>query len=228
MIFAQLGVTTWRFRPTTSLDNTKELIEEEGQTTPSQWTLERVEEGTPLSLDQRVRLSVESLSRDGFLYVINREEFTDGTMGDARLIFPTRRNGPDGNKVKAGRLIYIPSPPRYFRIKPSQTTKAQSAEVLMILVSPQPLIDSSELSTTAITLPEDKIRSWQKWNTGYTKFEMAGGAGQIMTEREQAAANDSAELTQNDPLPQTIYRVALKPENPLFVTMRLRFGRREP
>lgn len=223
MIFAQLGVTTWRFRPATSLDNTKELIEEGGES--SQWTLERVAEGTPFSPGQRVRLSIESLSRDGYLYVINREEFADGTLGDARLIFPTKRTEPAGNLVKAGRLIYIPAPPRYFRIKPSDQSKVQTAEVLLILVSPQPLINANELSTNAITLPGEKVTAWQKqWEVTATKFEMAGGVGQTMTEREQAAANDSMELTQNDPAPQTIYRVALKPENPLLVTVRLRFG----
>ena len=99
----------------------------------------------------------------------------------------------------------------------------------MILVSPRPLIDASELSAKAITLPLEKIALWQKqWVTSVNKFEMAGGAGQIMTEKEQAAGIGGTELTQDDPIPQTMYRVALKPENPLMVTLRLRFGTREP
>ena len=117
----------------------------------------------------------------------------------------------------------------YFRIKPSQTAKAQTAELLTILVSPQPLIDVNELSTSAITLPAEKIALWHKqWNTSSTKFEMADCSGQIMTDKEQAAAADGAELTQDDPVPQTIYRVTLKPENPLLVNVRLRFGSRQP
>ena len=72
MVFAQMGVTTWRFRPATVGDKTKELVEEAGGAEPTQWALERVEEGTPLVPGQRVRLSLESLSRDGYMYVIDR------------------------------------------------------------------------------------------------------------------------------------------------------------
>jgi hypothetical protein len=53
---------------------------------------------------------------------------------------------------------------------------------------------------------------------------MEGGAGQTMTEKEQAAgANGSQELTQDDPAPQTVYRVAIKPENPIILSVPLKF-----
>jgi hypothetical protein len=67
---AQLGLTIWRFRPTQANDKTKELVVEEDEK-PSEWTLERIEEGTWLAPGQRVRLSIESLTRDGYLYVIH-------------------------------------------------------------------------------------------------------------------------------------------------------------
>jgi len=76
---ARLGLTIWRFRPTQANDKTKEVEVEEDEK-PSEWTLERVEEGTSLAPGQRFRLSIESLSRDGYLYVIDREEYTDGTL----------------------------------------------------------------------------------------------------------------------------------------------------
>ncbi|MEP6637010.1 MAG: hypothetical protein ABJB97_09810 [Acidobacteriota bacterium] len=223
--FAQVGLTLWRFRPTTATDKTKELVEEDGDAPPSQWSLERIEEGTMLSPGQRVRLSVESLSRNGYLYVINREEYADGSLGDARLIFPTGRTPEGGNRVKAGKMIYIPGPPRYFRIKPSLSTKGHVAEVLTVIVSAEPLIDASKLTTTAITLTPQQVEAWEKqWSTVPTKFEMEGGAGQTMTEKEQAAVSTTAEvLTQDDPLPQTIYRLAVKPNDVLLVRLPLRF-----
>jgi hypothetical protein len=226
MIFGQLGLTTWRFRHTTAADKTKELVEEEGESRPSEWTLERVEAGTPLLPNQRVRLSIESLSRDGYLYVINREQYADGTMGDARLIFPTGRTGADGNRVKAGRVVSIPAPPRSFRIRPSQSAKVQVAELLMILVSSKPLIDPSQLSEKAITLPLEQVEAWEKqWGAPATRFEMEGGAGQSMTETEQAAGKDSSqELTQADPVPQTVYSVPTKTDSPILVTVPLKFG----
>jgi hypothetical protein len=53
---------------------------------------------------------------------------------------------------------------------------------------------------------------------------MYGGAGQAMTQKEQAAGVDnSQQLSQDDPVPQTIYRVAIKPDNPIIVSVPLRF-----
>ncbi len=221
--FMQVGVTFWRFRRSTAGDKTKELVEEEDGG-PSEWTLERIEEGTPLLPGQRVRLSIESLSRAGYLYVIDREQYADGSLGDPVLIFPTQKTR-DANQVKAGRLIYIPSATGKFRIKPSEGPKVHVGEVVTILVSAQPLIAPEQLGAKAIKLPREQVESWEKqWGAKATRFEMAGGAGQTMTEKEQAAgANSSQELTQNDPAPQTVYRLAVKPSDPLIVNVRLMF-----
>jgi hypothetical protein len=229
-VFAQVGVTLWRFRPSTSGDKTKELVEEEGESEPSQWSLERMEEGTLLAPGQKVRLSIESLSRDGYLYVINREEYADGSLGDARLIFPTKRTPEGANRVKAGKMVYIPGPPRYFRIKPSSSPKGHVAEVLTVLVSSKPLIDPSQLSNTAITLSKEQVEAWEKqWATQATKFEMEGGAGRVMTEKEQSAASsDASSLSQDDPVPQTIYRLAIKPEDALVIRLPLKFTPPKP
>lgn len=224
--FAQVGVTAWRFRPATARDKTKELIEEDGNEAATEWTLERIAEGTSLLTGQRVRLAIESLSRSGCLYVIDRELYADGSFGEARLIFPTKRTRDGNNEVKAGQLIYIPPPPRYFRIKPSQSAKVQVAETLTVLVSSQPLIDASQLGDKALVLTREQVEGWEKeWGMQPTKFELTGGAGRTMTDKEQAAGtDDSQELNQDDPAPQTIYRVAIKPEAPLLVTVKLPYG----
>jgi hypothetical protein len=221
--FVQVGVTFWRFRRSTTGDKTKELVEEE-EGGPTEWTLERIEEGTPLLPGQKVRLSIESLSRPGYLYVIDREQYADGSMGDPVLIFPTQKSR-DTNYVKAGRLIYIPSGTGKFRIKPSEGPKVHVGEVVTILVSSRPLIDPAQLSAKAIKLPRQQVESWEKqWGATATRFEMAGGAGQTMTEKEQAAgANSSQELTQDDPAPQTVYRLAIKPNDPVIVSVPLKF-----
>jgi hypothetical protein len=221
--FAQMGVTFWRFRRSTVGDKTKELVEEE-EGGPTEWTLERIEEGTPLLPGQKVRLSIESLSRPGYLYVIDREQYADGTLGDPVLIFPTQKSR-DANYVKAGRLIYIPSATGKFRIKPSEDPRVHVGEVVTIVVSSQTLIDPAQLSAKAIKLPRQQVEAWEKqWGAKATRFEMDGGAGQTMTEKEQAAgANSSQELTQDDPAPQTVYRVAIKPDNPIILSVPLRF-----
>src|SRR5215813_8532211 len=156
--FVQVGVTFWRFRPATAADKTKELVEDEESGT-TEWTLERIEEGTPLLPGQKVRLSIESLTRSGYLYVIDREQYEDGTRGDPMLIFPTEKTR-DANFVKSGRLIYLPSAAGKFRIKPSEADKRHVGELVTILVSSQPLIDADQLGAKAIKLPRQQVESW--------------------------------------------------------------------
>ena len=219
--FAQVGVTIWRFRPATSADKTKELVEEV-DAPPTEWSLERISEGTLLAPGQRIRLGIESLSRDGYLYVIDREEYADGSFGDAHLIFPSRRTPEGGNRVKAGKVIYIPA--KSFRIKPSDTSKGHVAEVLTLLVSPKPLIDTAEFAGGPWVIAPERLAAWEKqWAVSPTKFEMEGGEGQPLSEQEQLAAQGQSVLTQDEPVPQTIYRLAVKPADTLLVTVPLRF-----
>ena len=56
-----------------------------------------------LAIGQRVRLSIES-ARTGYLYVINRELYADGSTGEPYLIFPTTRLHRGDNKVTIGRI----------------------------------------------------------------------------------------------------------------------------
>jgi hypothetical protein len=224
MTFEQVGVTFWRFRHSTAADKTKELVEEEDGA--AEWTLERIEEGTPLAPGQRVRLSIESLSRAGYLYVIDREQYADGSLGEPVLIFPTQKTR-DANYVKPGRLVYIPSASGKFRIKPSEGPKLHVGELVTIIVASEPLIDPGQLGPRSIKLPRQQIESWEKqWGVATTRFEMADGAGSIMTEKEQAAgANAATEFTQDDPVPQTVYRLALKPEKPILFSVPMKFRR---
>lgn len=220
--FAQLGVTLWRFRKTKSTDVTKELIEEDEG--PVEWTLERISDGTLLSPGQRIRLSFESLSRSGYVYVVNREEYADGTFGEPTLIYPTQKS-VGTNNIEPGKLVYIPSATGRFIIKPSDSVKKHVAESITIIVSTRPLIADDQLGPKSIKLRPEQFNAWQKeWAVTPTKFEMDGGVGQSMTQTEQTAAKQNSRLlTQEDPIPQTVFRVALKPDAPMFITVPLRF-----
>ena len=85
------------------------LVQEtEDQRTESvEWTPERVETGTTFSVGERVRLSIES-PRAGYLYVIDREQYADGSTSDPYLIFPTLRIRGGNNSVRAGKVIELP------------------------------------------------------------------------------------------------------------------------
>ena len=80
-------------------------VAEQGGT--KQYVPVRVAAGEPVAAGQRVRVSIEA-PRAGYLYVINREQYADGTMSEPYLIFPTLRTRGGDNAVKAGRVVEIP------------------------------------------------------------------------------------------------------------------------
>ncbi|HEX8290125.1 MAG TPA: hypothetical protein VF570_00135, partial [Pyrinomonadaceae bacterium] len=116
-----VGVTIWRLRPSKDADEGERLIVHEGSDAAA-WIPERVPGNAGLVEGDRVRLSIEA-ARTGYLYVIDREQYADGTLGEPYLIFPTTRTLGGDNRVKAGRLVDIPaqedSPP-FFTLKRSR------------------------------------------------------------------------------------------------------------
>lgn len=231
---ALLGVTVWKIRPAAKNDAAKELVEEEqnGKTQTSEYTLERMESETQLAEGERIRISVESLSHSGFLYIIDRELYSDGTYSSPKLIYPTLRTKNRSLPIGAGGLVFIPEAPRYFRVKSNQADKIQVAEVLTIIISPKALIEPSLLQTRAIDLLPDQFNDWQnQWSTETTLLEEIDGAGQTITLIEQTAGQNSAKglteesdgLSQDDPTPQSVFRSRIKPGNPILVNLLLNF-----
>src|SRR5712692_9266413 len=138
--FEEVGVTVWRLRPAQSSDEGGRVLVQEGLK-EAEWTPERIEADTPLKVGDRVRLSVES-PRPGFLYIIDREQYADGSLGEPMLIFPTLRTRGGDNRVLPGRLIDIPAQEdqySYFTAQPAGGRRDQTAEVLTIILVPQPL-----------------------------------------------------------------------------------------
>lgn len=84
----KIGVTFWRLREPESYER------DDAPTFPvktrkgvENWTAERVSSTTKFKINSLVRFTIES-PRSGFLYVVNREVYADGTRGEAKLIFP--------------------------------------------------------------------------------------------------------------------------------------------
>jgi hypothetical protein len=223
-----IGVTIWRLRPSAGNDaGARMLVMENARTT--QWTPQRIEADTPLQVGERVRLTVES-PRSGYLYVIDREQYADGSFGDPFLIFPTLRTRGGDNQVRPGRLIDIPAQednPSYFTLVPSASRSDQVAEVLSIIVTPQPLEDI-RITDRPLKLSKSDVAKWEKESSNEVeRFEMVGGAGTPWSkvEMEASAAVSARVLTQEEPAPQTIYRVGSRSKNTFLVTVALRYGK---
>jgi hypothetical protein len=203
---SEIGVTIWKLRPAAAGDTARLLVQDPQGAV--QWTPQRVEAGTPLALGDRVRVAVES-PRDGYLYVIDREQYADGTTSDPYLIFPTTRARGGDNRVTGGRLVELPAQtdaPPYFTLQ--ATKPSQIAELITVLISQMPLTDITP-GAGALALSRDVVARWEK-EAGSTveQLEMVGGAGRAWSAEEQRAGADATRLlTQQDPPPQTVFRV---------------------
>jgi hypothetical protein len=224
----ELGLTLWRLRPSRPNDSgARLLIMESSQT--GEWTPERIEADTPLKVGERVRISVES-PRAGYLYVVDREQYADGSLGDAYLIFPTTRTRNGDNQVRPGKLIDIPAQednPNYFTLVPSPSRSDQVAEVLSFIVTSKPL-ENLPLTDKPLKVSKSDIAKWEKiWSSEVERLEMNGGAGRAWTAEEKAASATSSSrlLTQEEPAPQTVYRIFSKSNTAVLVTIPLRYGK---
>jgi len=217
-----VGVTLWRLRPATRSDSGERLIVHDDNAS-SEWVPERISANTKLVQGDRLRISVEAV-RAGYLYVIDREQYADGTLGEPYLIFPTKRTSGGDNQVAIGRLLEIPaqddSPP-FFTMKKSRADHV--AEVLSVLVTPTPLEDV-QITDKALKLSDAQVATWEKaWGSSVGRLEMST-AGQAWTKEEKDARTRA--LTASAPPPQLLfYRPSLKPTDPMFVKLRLAYRR---
>jgi hypothetical protein len=217
-----IGLTIWRLRPSRQADNREaRLLLEEGSSKELEWTPERVEADTIFASGERVRLGIES-PRDGYLYVIDREQYTDGAVSDPYLIFPSLLNRDGANSVAAGKLIELPERSA-FQLKPLRPDYA--GEVLTILVTPEPLKDLKP-GSGAVKLDSETVARWEsQWAGSFERFELVGGAGKSYTKAEKEAGQDGARaLNQDDAMPQTLYHVNVKSGSPLLVKVPLRIS----
>jgi len=217
-----VGVTLWRLRPATRNDSGERLIVHDNNAS-SEWVPERIAANTRLGQGDRLRISVEAV-RAGFVYVIDREQYADGSLGEPYLIFPTNRTGGGDNEVAMGRLLDIPyqddSPP-FFTMRKSRANHV--AEVLSVIVSPTRL-DGVTITDKALKLTDEQVASWERdWGSSVGRMEMAM-AGQPWSREEKDARTRA--LTASAPPPQLVfYRPSVKPSEPMFVKLRLAYGR---
>jgi len=217
-----VGVTLWRLRRPTRSDSGERIIVHDDNAT-TEWLPERISATTRLVQGDRLRISVEAV-RAGYVYIIDREQYADGSLGEPYLIFPTTRTGAGDNQVAIGRLLEIPaqddSPP-FFVMK--KTRADHVAEVLSVIVTPARL-EGIKITDKALKLTDEQVASWEKeWGSSVGRMEMAT-AGQSWTKEEKDARTRA--LTANAPPPQLVfYRPSVKPTEPMFVKLRLSYQR---
>ena len=201
----QLGLTIWKEQPPS-----RQL----------ERIAKRVEADNKFREGDLLRLSIES-PRAGYLYVIDRDWFTDGSGGETNLIFPVR--GED-NRLAAGKLIDIPAEKETpFKATPKAN---QVGEMLTIIVTRSPL--RLPLSKDPLPITSTQLSDWEKrWSAMTDRYEMEDGAGLTRTIQELQAAEPrgTRQLTRDDPGPQTIYRLSPKSRDGLLFNVLLSYVR---
>lgn len=232
---AEVGITMWRLREPRKTDYGPKLpVQINGVV--SMWTPERVSTNTIFQKGDRVRLAIES-SVTGYLYVIDRETYSDGKFGEPFLIFPASQD--DDNSVRSGLLVDIPDQREdlpYFSINPKAIN--YTGELLTIIISPKPLVnlkidqegqirnvdnladleENSDVEIFSRTDEQDKT---------YTVAESQSACGaktrQLTREKsvEKPCGTQSRQLTREEPLPQSLYRIKAQAGQPAVAFIKL-------
>lgn len=221
-----IGVTLWRLRPARKAETGERIITHDGPDS-MEWLPERVSSTGRLSEGDRIRISIEA-ARTGYLYVVDQEQYADGSKGEPYLIFPTTRTRSGDNSVKAGRVIEIPAQddaPPYFTLK--RTRADHVGENVIVLVTPTP-IESLNVTDKAQRLSAEMLATWEKsWGTQSGRLEMTGGVGQSWTKQEKdAGADGTRSIIATAPAPQTVfYLPGVRSKDPVLIKVQLQYAR---
>jgi hypothetical protein len=218
-----IGVTFYRLRkPTMSEQQDKSRLLRQ-RDAPDEYVPERVRGEASFSRQDKVRLGFEiPRVENGYLYIIDREVYADGSLSDPYLIFPLSTTRGGDNVVKAGKIIEIPGPsdrPPFFDLTAMKENHV--GERLTIIVTPEPLRVPS--GDEPVRLDESQVRQWEKdWSGAVEKREAKTAAGGAWTAVEKESGEGKRLLRQNDPLPQTIYHVRVRPGGSALFHLMLR------
>jgi hypothetical protein len=227
--YVRIGVTVWRFSPTRcAIPNCPLPAGDKGLIDTSAGM--RIDDSLALSTGERVRLGLESLSHDGFVYVIDREQFADGTFGDPYLIFPTKNINNGKHYARPGLQIQLPRAEGCFCVKVRDPQKVLVADNLIVIISPQPLLNPENIGAREIPLPAQLTSYVSRADRERPhRATLKGGAGLPQSTTEQMAGtkglfDTEPVLTQSDLPPQSIYQSLVPRERAAVFSMYLRYN----
>jgi hypothetical protein len=216
--YDQVGVTIWRVDSGQS-KGMDQVGEEQ--------TIERLDTNAPYENGDTIRLRIQSPT-GGYLYIVDQEQYADGSYGPAALVFPTLRTRKGNNLIEPWTPVEVPAYPSVWRFNPrklkeGEARKVQTAEVLTIIISPKLLIDRSRISERQLALNKGEFESWlAQWQRPIQQFDVENTVGEIA--RSKGVDHEGDEAPGEDEVGgQTTYQVAIKPGSALLVRLPLKF-----
>ncbi len=233
-VITEIGVTVWKLRPPVDGENGYFFSVDDGSNGRVRWLAERVSPDTIFAPRDPLRFAVES-SVPGYLYVIGRETYSDGTFGMPYPIFPT---GPsEDNSVRPGLLFDFPDQREdvaYLRLNPKKEN--YTGEIMTVIIAAKPLTiikldkdgyvrDSDELRDMELGA---QVELFSRTDTGdriYSTAESAAACGvkARQLERDKSAGKGCGTngLTREESLPQSIYQVKAPAGQPAVAFVKL-------
>ena len=217
-----VGITVWQLRVPETRDgeSPRLLMQESPAGKQLEYVPHRIRLDQPLHVGDRVRVAIE-FPQEGFLYVVDRERYRDGSAGQPYLIFPVQNLNHGNNYVQPGRLIEIPSQADpVTALNVVRRDERHIGEELLILFSPERL-SSVPVSRPDSPLPAELVGNWERdWSVMTQRLDLAGDGG-VWTLAEKAAGAEQRLLTQADPMPQSIFVAAAPPNRPFLLRLPL-------
>jgi len=106
-----------------------------------------------------------------------------------------------------------------------QPGRTRQTKPLPILVRSKP-IEKLQILHDQSRLSAEQVATWKKQlKTALYRLEASAQAWKPYTSAEKMAGNGNKVLTQDDPVPQTLYYVPAKPADPLMVEVPLRISK---
>ncbi len=230
-----VGYTIWMLKESSLEDNTEIVenieritkIKKDKKVIEKKETIKvtprRINSDTQFSNGDGFRFSLD-VPISGFVYIFNREGYKDGTLSTPYLIFPRVQDKDKADKTIAGKLIFIPNVGEHFEIEETtEINKVKAKEIYYILITPNrlpetemPLLESDEPRKISPKI----FAKYEKFKAPFWKFESTDEAGKAITKIEKLASTDNnGALEEDDPLPQTICRIAKKLGEPIIFTI---------
>lgn len=203
-----IGFTVWRLAPAAAGGNAPRLLVQDSPDIPGvEYVPQRMPAGARLRVGDRVRLGIEA-AFDGYLYVINREQFADGSHGAPQLIFPARNLRDADNRIQPGRLVEIPGQTdRVPALRVQRVDPRSVGEELLVLVTSAPIPDL-EIGSGDTPVAEVRVLDWERrWSRKAARLDLSTTDVTNWTTAEQRAGVSARLLTQDDPLPSSLYHV---------------------
>jgi hypothetical protein len=225
-----VGITIWKVQEVQrGYTGARILWHQDKSQSPIEYQAERLAGDPILAYGDKVRLGIES-RLDGYLYVFDRELYSDGSLSPAYMIFPTTRLLEGNNRIVANKPVEVPSltdVPFFFEAKKIglDPNKTLVGEILSVVITDKPLSDFNKVDRSVLQVPAREMESIERLYSGIAEvFELEHGLGQPYSEVERDAATKGARLlTHADPVPQTFYLIRSKHAGGLLVSLALTY-----